>query len=422
MKTIILQLTLILFSSSLYAQWVPVNNGLPDYPPTDIINWVDTMVVSTYGGGIYKTADNGDSWTEMPATLPNLYVNDIRYNGGQYDPISVATEGGPSIFVNGAYIDCNGSGLTNSNVTFFMNGNITMTGDAMVGTAGDGVFAAEYTSPFIYNWSLSNAGLSGDALHVNDALSGDGLALLATNGGFFKAVSGETEWIAKNSGLSGDALKINMISYFGVMFIATDGGLYYSLDIAENWDVALPDEKFNIAFYINTELSPSGFMVFAFGENGFYTETMESWNQMDFGGMEGEVTAAASDGENLYLGFTIEEKNGKGNGGIYRRPLEQFIVGINENSNISSDNMLRQNHPNPFNTNTQINYSIPNPGHVSIKIYTLTGNEILSAVNTMKPAGNHIQSLSSNDLSPGIYFYSLFVNDELISTKKMLVK
>lgn len=297
-----------------------------------------------------------------------------------------------------------------------------MTGNDFVGTQGDGIFAAEYTSPFIYDWYLSNAGLSGDALFVNDVVSGDGFAMLATNNGFYKAVDGDTEWIQKNAGLSGDALKVNSIVYLGAMLIATDGGLYYSLDLAENWGVAIPDEKLNIAFYINTEISPSGFMVFAFGENGFYTETMETWTQMDFGGMEGEVTAAQSDGENLYIGFTIPEKNGKGNGGLYKKPLEQFIVGLNENSAITKQASLQQNYPNPFIGSTNISYTLNDPGFVSLQIFDLLGREVKDVVNEHKTSGGFIENVNLKDFTPNIYYYTLKVNNVLVDSKKMILK
>ena len=101
----------------------------------------------------------------------------------------------------------------------------------------------------IYDWATSNAGLTGDALIVNDGMAGVGMAFLATDDGFYKAIDDETEWTAKNSGLSGDALKINKICFLGLIFIATDGGLYYTLDLAENWTVALPDEKLNISLW-----------------------------------------------------------------------------------------------------------------------------------------------------------------------------
>ena len=423
MKKITLQLAIMLFAFSLSAQWIPVNNGLPDYPPTTIISWVDTIVLSTYGGGIYLTYDSGENWTEMPGTLPNLLVNDIRYNGGQFDPISVATDGGPFIAVNGAYVDCNGSGLTNPQINFFCGGYQVLTGDAIVGTNGEGIFAAEYTSPFIYDWATSNAGLTGDALIVNDAFTGEGLAIIATDGGMYKAMGDETEWTAKNNGLSGDALKVNKICYLGtVILIATHGGLYYTLDMDDSWLPVISDEKLNVVFYINTDISPAGFMVFALGENGYYTEDFETWSQMDFGGMEGEVTAAHADAANLYIGFTIDGKDAKENGGIYRAPLEQFVVGIEEEYPSELSNYsLEQNHPNPFAQSTNILYSLKKSGFISLKVYDFTGREINTLVNKFHEKGDYSVVFNAENLPNGIYSYKLQIGNNLVETKKMVL-
>lgn len=425
MKKFTIQLAIVFCVSSIFAQWVPVNNGLPEYPPTSIINWVDTVVVSTYGGGIYLTYDQGDNWSEIPGTLPNLFVNKIEYRGGQFDPIAVSTEGGPFICVNGGYIDCNGTGLTNTSVNFWSGcgEDWDLVKDAIVGSNGDGIFAADYTSPFIYDWALSNAGISGNGLFVNDGLVGETIALLATEGGFYKAVFGDTEWSAKNNGLSGDALKINNFTYLGyIIFIATDGGLYYTLDFGEIWDAVFPDEKFNVSFYINTDISPSGFMFYAFGETGYYSEDFITWNQMDFGSMEGEVTAAAADEENVYIGFTIEGKDGKDSGGLYKKPIEQFIVGAKENHLKTNNIQLYQNFPNPFKRTTKINYSISNPGFVSIKIYNVLGNEIQTLVNKFQISGNHSITFNANQLNEGVYFYSLQVENKTLETKRMIIR
>jgi hypothetical protein len=48
MKYFLLKLAMTLSVTTLFAQWIPVNNGLSDYPPTALCAWVDTMVVSTY--------------------------------------------------------------------------------------------------------------------------------------------------------------------------------------------------------------------------------------------------------------------------------------------------------------------------------------------------------------------------------------
>ncbi len=423
MKKLTLQVAIIFCAFSLSAQWVQVNNGLPDYPPTALCAWVDTMVVSTYGGGIYLTYDSGENWVEMPGILPNLFVNNIQYSGGQFDPISVSTTGGPFICVNGGYIDCNGTGLTNNNINWWSAGYGGIVVDAVVGTNGGGVFAAEYTSPFIYDWAPANAGITGNGLIVNDGVVGEGLAIIATDGGMYKAMGDETEWTTANTGLSGDALKVKNVSYLGsVILIATHGGLYYTLDLDDSWLPVISDEKLNIVLYINTNISPSGFMVFAFGENGFYTEDFETWTQMDFGGIQGEVTAANADEANLYIGFTIDGKEAKENGGIYRAPLEQFVVGI-EDDNLSglSNCSLEQNHPNPFSQSTKISYSLKNSDFVSLKVYDFAGREINTLVNKFQKKGNYSVVFDAESHPNGIYNYKLQIGNNVSETKKMIL-
>jgi Secretion system C-terminal sorting domain len=421
MKKLLLQFLIIFCVSTLSAQWIQVNNGLPDFAPTAMCAWDDTIVVSTYGGGLFKTNDSGENWFAMPGVLPNLFVNNIVYSGGQFDPISVSTDGGPFICVNGAYIDCNGNGLTNNKVHWWSDGYGGIVVDAVAGTHGDGVFAAEYTSPFIYDWAPANPGLTGDALFVNDGLVGDGMALLATDGGFFQALGDETEWTAKNNGLSGDALKINDICWLGVTLIATDGGLYYTAD-AESWSVVLPDVKFNVAYYVNTDISPSGYMFFALGESGFSTEDFITWTEMDFGGMEGEVTAAVADSANVYIGFTTTKKSGRGNGGIYKRPIEQFLLGINNNLGFSPNIQLHQNFPNPFTKRTKIDYFLENSGFVCLEVFDIYGKKVQSLVNSQQEIGLHSIEFKSGDLPEGIYLFRLQMESEFSMTRKMVIQ
>ena len=427
MKKNYLLIILLFCAFSINAQWVQVTNGLPDYAPTTLCSFVDTMFLSTYGGGIYKTDDKGESWIDISGTLSNLYVNDIRFSGNQYI-IYVSTEGGPFLYYNDAlgnfaYADCNGTGLTNTEVTFWHGGTGGITGEGVAGTRGGGFFAAEYTSPFTYDWAPANTGLTGDALFINDMVVGDNLAVLATDGGFYKAIDDETEWTAKNIGLTGEALKINDINWYGLLgiFIATDGGLYYSLD-AESWTVLVPDEKFNVVLCLNTDFSTTGFMIFALGETGYYSEDLEIWNQMDFGGIEGEVTAAIADEENVYIGFTTTKKSTKGSGGIYRKPLEQFLVGIEDEEIIGLSRFnLSQNYPNPFSQSTNISYSLKKSDFVSLKVYDFAGREIKTLINKFQEKGLYSVVFEGENLPDGIYTYKLQIGNDLYKTKKMML-
>jgi len=83
---------------------------------------------------------------------------------------------------------------------------------------------------------------------------------------------------------------------------------------------------------------------------------------------------------------------------------------------------LSQNYPNPFNPSTKINYTLPTEGLVSIKIFDMSGKEVMSLVNEVKTAGYYSVNFNASNLSSGIYFYSLSAADFTDTKKMMLVK
>jgi len=71
---------------------------------------------------------------------------------------------------------------------------------------------------------------------------------------------------------------------------------------------------------------------------------------------------------------------------------------------------LEQNYPNPFNMSTQINFSIPSSGAVSMKIFDINGREVSSLIEKHLPAGSHSavwNAGNSFELSSGLYFCRL---------------
>ncbi len=81
---------------------------------------------------------------------------------------------------------------------------------------------------------------------------------------------------------------------------------------------------------------------------------------------------------------------------------------------------LSQNYPNPFNPSTTINYSIPEAGLVTVKVFNLLGQEVATLVNTQQATGNYKVSFNASSLSSGIYLYSIQVNN-FKTTKKMIL-
>ncbi|MCK5331808.1 MAG: VCBS repeat-containing protein [Candidatus Marinimicrobia bacterium] len=77
------------------------------------------------------------------------------------------------------------------------------------------------------------------------------------------------------------------------------------------------------------------------------------------------------------------------------------------------DFKLAQNYPNPFNPKTAIEYTLPINKKLSLRIYNILGQEVITLVdNEYKHAGTHTVQWDGTDangmkVSSGIYFYTL---------------
>ena len=98
--------------------------------------------------------------------------------------------------------------------------------------------------------------------------------------------------------------------------------------------------------------------------------------------------------------------------------INPIAVGVNT---IPVKMSLEQNYPNPFNSSTSISYSLKNRGRVKIILFDIIGREVKTLVNEMMEQGTHSSAFSANDLSSGIYFYSMYVDGDLFATKKMIL-
>ncbi len=86
----------------------------------------------------------------------------------------------------------------------------------------------------------------------------------------------------------------------------------------------------------------------------------------------------------------------------------------------NNDNLLSQNVPNPFNTNTMINYVLEENTNVSLAVTDLTGKVVHVVNRGSQSAGVHNIKLDAKDFAPGVYYYTLTTGDQR-STKKMVV-
>lgn len=83
---------------------------------------------------------------------------------------------------------------------------------------------------------------------------------------------------------------------------------------------------------------------------------------------------------------------------------------------------LFQNFPNPFNASTTIDFRIACDDHVSLVLYNCHGQLVKTLVDKDLSSGNHSVWLQADQLTSGIYIYSLRSGNSVLSRKAIILK
>jgi hypothetical protein len=76
--------------------------------------------------------------------------------------------------------------------------------------------------------------------------------------------------------------------------------------------------------------------------------------------------------------------------------------------------------PNPFNPTTTIAYELANGGHVTIKVYDVTGKLVTTLVDGDMPGGQHQVTWEAKSVSSGVFFYRMTAPG-FVQTRKMVL-
>lgn len=81
---------------------------------------------------------------------------------------------------------------------------------------------------------------------------------------------------------------------------------------------------------------------------------------------------------------------------------------------------LDQNAPNPTAGQTDISFSMERAGHARLLVFDVTGREVARLVDGPMTAGDHTATINAGAFAPGVYLYTLQVEDQR-STRRMIV-
>lgn len=169
-------------------------------------------------------------------------------------------------------------------------------------------------------------------------------------------------------------------------------------------------KKVNLAWQTVTELNNSGFEVERSKDDA-------NWIKIAF--VEGYQTTNSP----KFYNFTDQPGSSEK---LYYRLKQIDNDGTFEYSNVvemaeivPKNFFLSQNFPNPFNPATTIEFSIPEQGFVTLKIYDMTGREVVTLFDGVMEPGFHSINFNALNIAGGNYLYKLKWNNSMIA-KKML--
>jgi hypothetical protein len=389
-----------------------------------------------YGGtqdnGTNRTLDGGlNSWQHILGgdgfyVIVDFTNPDIIYAESQRGNLRKSTNGGSSFFP--ATSGINFSEPTNWSTPVVMdpnNNNVLYYGTDRVYRTNNGAG----------NWSA----ISGD---LTDAIPGTRLGTITTiavapgNSEVIYAGTDDSHvWVTSNYGGSWTDISASLpyrwvtrvavdpvdenivyVTFSGLKWRDPQPHVFRSSDMGATWeDISsnLPDAPVNAFAVDNNNQS----VLYLGNDVGMYVSfnTGASW---EFLGQGIPVVTVGDIKIHPTSNYLVAGTHGRS---MYKINLNNVTSAEqNDDDIIASDFVLEQNYPNPFNPVTKIKYSIPQETEVTIKVFDILGEEVMTLVNKKQEAGIYDVEFDGSNLVSGIYIYQMLAGD-FSNTKKMLI-
>ncbi len=358
-------------------------------------------------GVIIYTSNGGSNWVlQNSGTTSDLYaIVFMEISGG---PVFACGENGTMLYTSNNGTNWNSINMnTNKTLRDISDFRFVAVGDSGVifRSSNNGVNWVEVSSPVTKNLNAVSGAFS------FYAVGNEGTIIASSNQG--------QNWNVLNSGVTNDLLGVPL---FGNRDIAVGqkGLILRSSNFGTNWysQYSFTNKDINSVEYSVNNTSH----IYCAGDSGVILKTTDggiSWG-----------TQVSNTNENLNsIFFYLDDTRGFAcgdNGTILKTTDGGGVISIIKNENglnaSGLDNyILSGNYPNPFNPVTNLEFEMSKLGFVSLNIFDVSGKEVDVLVNENLNPGTKKYKFDGSKLASGIYFYSLFVNGDLIDTKRMIL-
>ena len=286
---------LILFPFLLYAQWEQTSGPEGGHVGAIFLDG-STMFIGTYNGGVFRSSNNGDSWSESSSGIQYTSVEDINKSGN----FLLATG------TVGVYRSTdNGDTWTTTTGLPSANGVRRLAVDDSIvyaATSGNGIYKS---TDYGATWFAASSGLpnSFSYTYCGDVIVNGGTILCTatdnSNAGVFRSTDGGTTWTSTNSGIMGYSAA-NVLMIDGTNIYAGGENVWKSTDGGMNWNVA----GTGIPNYAGiSDILVDGSNVFAAGQFLYRsTDNSANWNIADSVTLRNTTLRLFKNGTSIYVG------------------------------------------------------------------------------------------------------------------------
>ncbi|MFZ1280562.1 MAG: T9SS type A sorting domain-containing protein, partial [Ignavibacteriaceae bacterium] len=361
-------------------------------------------------GGIFSSTDNGYNWSNL----------------GIFNKVSSIAFKDSFIFISDYWTGVfrtSDEGQSWTNVNNGLGTPYTIT----LGVSQDYLFACTLDSGVFVSsnngdtWIKKSAGLEGVIIQAI-ATIGDLIFIGTTSGVFSSSDFGDT-WLDISSGL-GDLNVYSLGISNSHLFAGTTSQGVWRFETPLPVELTffnsiLLNDKVLLNWNTATELNNYGFeiqrkQVFS----SQLTVSNKDWQSVGFvfgNGTSNSPKSYSFTDEDLPSGkYSYRLKQIDNDGTFEYSNVVEITIGL------PNKFILEQNFPNPFNPSTKISWQSPVSGHQTLKVYDVLGNEVTTLIDGFREAGNYTIDFNANKLSSGVYFYQLKAV-EYIQTKKMIL-